>query len=67
MLLQLVEDLQSADARHHHVDHDGVEGQRLGEVETLLARGGQPHAVAFPLEQRAENVPHDFFVIDDEH
>ena len=67
VLLQLVEDLQPVDAGHHHVDDDGIERQRLGEVEAFLAGRGQAHAVALALQQRAQDVPHHFFVVDDEY
>ena len=59
--------LEPIDAGHHHIDDDGVERQGLGEIEAFLAGRGQAHAIALALQQRAKNVPHDFFVVDDEY
>ena len=41
-------------------------GSDLRQVEAFLAGRGQAHAVALALQQRAEDVPHDLFVVDDE-
>ena len=67
MLLDLVEHLHAVNARHHDVDDHGIERQRLGQLKTFLAAGRQAHAVTLALEKRTQDVPHHFFVVDDEY
>ena len=66
MLAQLVEHAHAVDARHHHVDDDGVERQRARQVEPVAAAGGETDRVALAHEQRLENLAHDLLVVDDE-
>ena len=64
--LQLVERRDAVEAGHHDVDDGRVERQRARQLEALGARRREPHVVAFPSQQRLENLAHDLLVVDDE-
>jgi hypothetical protein len=51
-----LQDLQTADAGHHHVGHDHVELLLLDPGQGLLAAAGDGHAVALSLEKQAQGV-----------
>src|SRR6185503_4816382 len=65
-LLQLVEDLEAAHLRQHHVEYHGVEGLLAGQGQALRAVLGQHHVVARLREQGLEDVAHDLLVVHDE-
>ena len=66
MLVQLLEHLHAVDARHHHVDDDGIERQRPRQIETFGAVGREADGVALADQERFEDFPHDLLVVDDE-
>ena len=65
--LERLERRHAVDARHHHVDDGGVERDVAGELDALLAAGGQAHGIPLALQQGLEDLAHDFFVVDYEN
>ena len=65
-LLELVEHVEAAHLRQHHVHDGGVEGLLAGQGQALDAVVGEGDAVARLQEQALEHVAHDLFVVDDE-
>ena len=64
--LQLVERRNPVQARHHDVDDGRVEWQRTRELQSFGAGRSEPYVVAGARQQRLEDFPHDFLVVDDE-
>ena len=65
-LFERLEGLHAVQARQHHVDDRRVEGIVAGKLYALLAARGKTHGVPLGLEERLENLAHDFFVVNDE-
>ena len=66
-LLQRLERRHAVDARHHHIDDGRVERNVPGELDAFLAAGREPHGIPLALQQGFEDLPHDFFIVDDEN
>jgi hypothetical protein len=66
VLAQLLQDLDAAHVRHHHVHDGGVERLLLGGRQALRPVLGHGHAIAGLCQERAQHVAHHLLVVDHE-
>ena len=58
--------LEPVDARHHHVEHDEVRGERLHGVERLAAVVRHLHGEVLVAQRHGHEVGDALLVVDDE-
>ena len=65
-LAQLLEGLHAIEHGHHDVDNCSIEGIGPCQLEAFGAISRTANGIAFTRQQRGEDLPHDFLVVDDE-